>query len=77
MLPQLQLMGLKLRWQQTMRTETEEENDAWMPMVEQAMRKHKTAMFEEMKMNLVHSSLDKQPPEEKAYSNILSMLESI
>ena len=38
-------------------TETEEEeNDAWMPMVEQAMQKHKTA-FEEMKMNLISSGL--------------------
>ena len=36
-------------------TETEEEeNDAWMPMVEQAMQEHNTA-FEEMKMNLIHS----------------------
>ena len=41
-------------------TETEEEeNDALMPMVEQAMQKHKTA-FEKMKMNLIHSCLDKQ-----------------
>ena len=36
-------------------TETEEEgNDPWMPMVEEAMQKHKSA-FEEMKMNLIHS----------------------
>ena len=47
-------------------TETdEEENDAWMPMVEQAMQKHKTA-FEEMKMNLIHSGLDKQSAGEKS-----------
>ena len=52
-------------------TETEEEeNDAWMPMVKQAMQKHKTA-FEEMKMNLNYSGLDKQSAEEKAYSSVL------
>ena len=46
-------------------TETEEEeNDAWMPMVEQAMQKHKTA-FKEMKMNLINSGLDKHPLEKK------------
>ena len=46
-------------------TETEkEENDAWMPMVEQAMQKHKPA-FEEMKMNLIHNGLDKHSAGEK------------
>ena len=56
-------------------TETqEEENDAWMPMVEQAMQKHKPT-FEEMKMNLIHSGLDKQSAEEKAYSSILPKLQ--
>ena len=48
----------------------EEENDAWMPMVEQAMQKHNTA-FEEMKINLIHSGLDKHSAGEKAYSSIL------
>ena len=56
-------------------TETEEEeNDAWMPMVEQAMQKHKTA-FEEMKTTLIHSGLDEQSAGEKAYSSILSKLQ--
>ena len=55
--------------------ETEkEENDAWMPMAEQAMQKHKTA-FEEMKMNLTHSGVDKQSAGEKAYSSILPKLQ--
>ena len=45
-----------------------------MPMVEQAMQKHKTA-FEEMKMDLIHSGLDKQSAEEKAYSSILPKLQ--
>ena len=40
-------------------TEEEEEADPWMPMVEEAMQKHKAA-FKEMKMNLTHSGLDEQ-----------------
>ena len=52
----------------------EEENDAWMPMVEQAMQKRKTA-FEEMKRNLIHSGLDMQSAGEKAYSSILPKLQ--
>ena len=41
-------------------SETEEEEaDPWMPMVEEAMRKHKAA-FQEMKMNLTHSGLDEE-----------------
>ena len=56
-------------------TETEEEgNDTWTPMVEQAMQKHKTA-FEEMKMNLINSGLDKQSAGEKAYSSVLPKLQ--
>ena len=56
-------------------TETEDEQkDPWMPMVEEAMQKHMTA-FEEMKMNLTHSGSDKRSAEEKAYFNILSMLQ--
>ena len=43
-------------------------------MVEQAMQKLKTA-FEEIKMNLIHSGLDKQSAGEKAYSSILSKLQ--
>ena len=51
-------------------TDTEEdEKDPWMPMIEEAMQKHKTA-FEEIKMNLIHSGLDEQSAEEKAYSII-------
>ena len=43
-------------------------------MVEQAMQKHKTA-FEEMKMNLINSGLDKQSAGEKAYSSVLPKLQ--
>ncbi len=43
----------------------EEEKDPWMPMVEEAMQKHKTT-FEEIKMNLMRSGLDEQSAEEIA-----------
>ncbi len=56
-------------------TETEEEEkDPWMPMVEEAMQKHQTD-FEKMKMNLIHSGLDEHSAGEKAYFNILPMLQ--
>ena len=49
----------------------EEETDPWIPVVEEAMQKYKTA-FEEMKMNLVYSGRqDEQTPGEEAHSNIL------
>ena len=58
-------------------TETEEEEaDPWMPMVEEAMQKHKAA-FQEMKVNLAHiHGLDEQTAEETAYSNILPELQT-
>ena len=46
-------------------TETEEDEDPWMPMVEEAMQNHRTA-FEEIKMNLIHSGLDEQSAIERA-----------
>ena len=52
----------------------EEEADPWMPMVEEAMRRHKT-VFQEMKMNLVYSGLDEQTAGEEVYSNILPELQ--
>ncbi len=51
-----------------------EENDPWMPMVEEAMRKHKPA-FEKIKMNLIDSGLDEQSAGEKAYSDFLPMFQ--
>ena len=45
-----------------------------MPIVEEAMQKHKTA-FQEMKMNLTHSGLDEETAGETAYSNILPKLQ--
>ena len=55
-------------------TEEEEDADPWMPMVEEAMQKHKAA-FLEMKMNLTHSGLDEQTAGETAYTNILPELQ--
>ena len=56
-------------------SETEkEEPDPWMPMVEEAMQKHKAA-FQEMKMNLTQSGLDEETAGETAYSNILPELQ--
>ena len=56
-------------------TETEkEEKDPWMPMVKEAMEKHKSD-FEEIKTNLIHSGLDEQSAGEKVYLNVLPMLQ--
>ena len=52
----------------------EEENDPWMPMVEEAMQKHKAA-FEEIKMKLIYNGLDEKSATQKAYSNILPILQ--
>ena len=48
----------------------EEEAAPLMPMVQEAMQKHKTT-FQEMEMNLVCSGLDEQAAGEEAYPNIL------
>ena len=49
-------------------SETEEEEaDPWMPMIEEAMQKHKAA-FQEMKMNLTQSGLDEETAGKTAYS---------
>ena len=56
-------------------SETEkEEADPWIPMVEEAIQKHKAA-FQEMKMNLTQSGLDEETAGETAYSNILPELQ--
>ena len=54
--------------------ESETEEDPWMPLVDKAMQKHKTA-FEEMKINLMQAGLDEQSAGEEAYSNILPALQ--
>ena len=57
MLQQLQLVGVTTDLSTDNESETEE--DPWMPLVDEAMQKHKTA-FEEMKINLMQSGLDEQ-----------------
>ena len=43
-------------------------------MVEEAMQKHKAA-FEEIKMNLIYNGLDEKSAGQKAYSDILPILQ--
>ncbi len=45
-----------------------------MPMIEEAMQRHKTA-FEEMKTNLIHRGVDELSAKEKAYFNVPPMLQ--
>ena len=45
-----------------------------MPMVEEVMQKLK-ATFEEIKMNLIYNGLDEKSAEQKAYSDILPILQ--
>ena len=54
--------------------ETEKDKDPWMPMVEEAMQNHRTAL-EEIKMNLIHSGLDEKSAIEKTYANILPKIQ--
>ncbi len=56
--------------QMTTDNEMETDEELILPLIEEEMQKHKTA-FEEMKMNLIHSGIDEQSAEEKAYSNVL------
>ena len=43
-------------------------------MGEEAMQNHRAA-YEELKMNLIHSSLDEQSAIKKAYANILPKIQ--
>ena len=54
--------------------ELESEEDPWMSLLEEAMKKHKAA-FEEMKINLMQLGMDEQSAGEKVYSNILPKLQ--
>jgi hypothetical protein len=51
-------------------SETEEEMDPWIPLIEEAKQRSNIA-FEEMKKSLINSGLDEQSAKDKAYSNIL------
>ena len=57
-------------------SENEEEADPWMPMVEEAMQKHKTA-FQEMKMNLIHSGLDEQTAGETVQKQFVQWIQQL
>ena len=55
-------------------SETEEEMDPWIPLIEEAKKRSNIA-FEEMKESLINSGLDEQSAKDKAYSNILPKLQ--
>jgi hypothetical protein len=55
-------------------SETEEEMDPWIPLIEEAKQRSNIA-FEEMKVSLINSGLDEQSAKDKAYSNILPKLQ--
>ena len=55
-------------------SETEEEMDPWIPLIEEAKQRSNIA-FEEMKESLINSDLDEQSAKDKAYSNILPKLQ--
>jgi hypothetical protein len=55
-------------------SETEEEMDPWIPLIEEAKQRSNIA-FEEMKESLFNSGLGEQSAKDKAYSNILPKLQ--
>ena len=55
-------------------SETEEEMDPWIPLIEEAKQRSNMA-FEEMKESLLNSGLDEQSAKDQAYSNILPKLQ--
>ena len=55
-------------------SETEEEMDPWIQLIEEAKQRSNIA-FEEMKESLINSGLDEQSAKDKAYSNILPKLQ--
>ena len=55
-------------------SETEEEMDSWIPLIEEAKQRSNIA-FEEMKESFINSGLDEQSAKDKAYSNILPKLQ--
>jgi L-arabinose isomerase len=55
-------------------SETEEEMDPWIPLIEEAKQRSYIA-FEEMNESLINSDLDEQSAKDKAYSNILPKLQ--
>ena len=58
----------------TDKSETEEEMDPWMPLIEEAKQIRNIAL-EEMKESLINTGLDEQSAKDKAFSNILPKLQ--
>ena len=55
-------------------SETEEENDPWIPLIEEAKQRRNIAL-EEMKESLINTGLDEQSAKDKAFSNMLPKLQ--
>jgi hypothetical protein len=55
-------------------SETEEEMDPWMPLIEEAKERRNIAL-EKMKESLINTGLDKQSAKDKAFSNMLPKLQ--
>ena len=53
----------------TDKSETEEEMDPWIPLIEEAKQRRNTAL-EEMKESLINTGLDEQSAKDKAFSNM-------
>ena len=71
---QLQLKVSEISTMTDNESETEEEMDPWIPLIEEAKQRSNIA-FEEMKESLINSGLDEQSAKDKAYSNILPKLQ--
>ena len=56
------------------KSETEEEMDPWMPLIEEAKQRRNIAL-EEMKESLINTGLDEQSAKDKAFSNMLPKLQ--
>ena len=58
----------------TDKSETEEEMDPWIPLIEEAKQRRNIAL-EEMKESLINTGLDEQSAKDKAFSNMLPKLQ--
>ena len=56
------------------KSETEEEMDPWIPLIEEAKQRRNIAL-EEMKESLINTGLDEQSAKDKAFSNMLPKLQ--
>ena len=55
-------------------SETEEEMDPWIPLIEEAKQRRNIAL-EEMKQSLINTGLDEQSAKDKAFFNMLPKLQ--